>query len=475
MTAFGIDFGTTNSAAVKLMAGGAVQRYGDETGGPLPSLVAIDRATGEMKAGRDVWARRQSLIESQEFYLVQSVKLKLGKDEGYQTEARYITPEDVASFIFKCLSERAQALGSEPIQTATVTIPFDFSPKARMSLRRAAMAAGIEISTFVTESTAALMRYIPDLKHCRNMAVFDWGGGTLDISILRIQDDCLIELATAGMDLAGDDIDRELAYSAHRLVMEKRGQSETFQSMPARSRDSMLTQCESAKRRFEKNEEADITLTSYGGAPAILPSLNRKWMESIVATHVDLAIDLLARTIVKAGLSFDSVQRILVIGGSAKLRLLHERLRNDERFEASVLFAEDAEWDVATGAALVQASAGGYELSESVGLVLSDNSYHEILHPGHRVNGAPKKIAVSLIEDSPQANIIMARRSSPHSRAEGILEFGVPTLGFDLEPVVLRYGITPDLVLSIEAESRNIGLKSKTMREFGQLKFAYRL
>ena len=60
------------------------------------------------------------------------------------------------------------------------------------------------MSTFITESTAALMRYLPDLKHCRNVAVFDWGGGTLDISILQIRDGSISELATDGMELAGD-------------------------------------------------------------------------------------------------------------------------------------------------------------------------------------------------------------------------------------------------------------------------------
>jgi molecular chaperone DnaK len=475
MTAFGIDFGTTNSAAVKVIPGGEPQKYGDETGRPLPSIVAIDIATGEMIGGRSVWENREFYAESQQYHLVKSVKWKLGTDEVWQTEKGVVTPEEVASFIFASLSKRAVDLGSEPIKTAAVTIPFDFPPHARIALRNAARSAGIEISTFITESTSALMRYIPHLKHCRNVAVFDWGGGTLDISILQIRDGRVSELATGGMDLAGDYIDVDVAQALHHILMEQRQHSQAFESMSARNRDSMLTQSEMAKCRFERFQETDIGLTSYGGAPATLRSLQRPWFESIISAHVDLAIDLLDKTINKSGLSSDAINRLLVIGGSARLRLLHERLRNDARFEAALYFAEDAEWDVALGAAYVQSSAGGYELAESIGIVLSDNSYYEILHPGSRVNGSRDSLTVSLVEDTRQANIVVATRSLPQSPFKNVLRFGVSTLGFDLEPINLCYGVSGDLVLTIEAQSASFGPRSRTIQNFGQLRFAYHI
>jgi molecular chaperone DnaK len=277
------------------------------------------------------------------------------------------------------------------------------------------------------------------------------------------------------MDLAGDSIDADLALALHRIVMDQRNQSIAFEAMSARNRDSMLTQCEMAKRRFERLEETDIALTSYGGAPATLRALQRSWFESIISTHVELAIDLLARTIEKAGLSPDAINRLLVIGGSARLRLLHERLRNDNRFAPSLQFADDAEWDVASGAAHVQGSAGGYELSESIGIVLSDNSYYEILPPGYRVNPSRDSVTVSLIEDARQANIVVATRSSPHLPVERVLRFGVSTLGFDLEPITLSYGVSADLIFTMEAQSASFGPRSRTSHNFGQLRFAYRI
>src|SRR5262249_40243211 len=150
------------------------QRYGDEAGAPLPSIVAIDRATGKMVEGRSVWEHRENYRESDNYHLIQSVKWKLGTDLVWQTEAGPLNAQDIASFILSALSQRASALGVEPIRRSAITIPVEFPPAARADLRTAAKRAGIQLSTFITESTAAFMRYLPQLRHSRYVAIFDW-------------------------------------------------------------------------------------------------------------------------------------------------------------------------------------------------------------------------------------------------------------------------------------------------------------
>jgi molecular chaperone DnaK len=475
MNVFGIDFGTTNSAAVKLTSSAEPQKYGDDTGRPLPSIVALDKATGEAIGGRQVWENRERYAESEQYHLIGSVKWKLGTDEVWQTEEGVWTAEDVAAFVLSSLSLRAAELGVEPIRRAAITIPVDFPPRSRTSLRNAAAKAGIEVATFITESTAALIKHVPQLRHCRNIAVFDWGGGTLDISILEIRDNCVFELATDGMDLAGDSIDLDFARAIHHRVMEERRESIPFESMPAVDRDTLLTKCERAKCQFEKLQETDIVLTSYGGSPVTLRSIQRSWFESIIGTHVDLAIELLSRTVRKARLSPSDINRLLVVGGSARLRLLHERLRADPRFGAAFYSAEDAEWDVAYGAAVLQSSGGGYETAESLGILLSDNTYYEIVQPGSRVDTNSHSLNLSLIEDAREANIVVAKRNSKQLDVERVLAFGVGTLGFDLEAITLQYSITGDLVFRIQGESASVGPSSRTTREYGRMRFAYHL
>jgi molecular chaperone DnaK len=475
MSVFGIDFGTTNSAAVKLAEHADAQRYGDEAGAPLPSIVAIDRATGKMVGGRPVWEHREKYRESGNYHVIQSVKWALGTDRVWQTEGGPRNAQDIASFIFGALSHRASALGLEPIRNAAITIPVEFPPAARADLRKAAERAGIQLSTFITESTAAFMRYLPQLRHCRYAAIFDWGGGTLDISILELKDGTIFELATEGMSIAGDEIDLDLARAVHMRAMERRGAAHAFESMPSVDRDNLRTKCEEAKRQLSNRSEWDILLSSYGGAPLHI-QMDVAWLQSIISPHVDLAIERLIHSIESCKLSVDSIDRVLIVGGSSKLKLLRDKLRADARFSASLQISDDAEWDVAHGAALVELSSGGYELAESIGVVLSDNSFYEIVRRGERVWDEPRSLALSLVEDAKQANIIVEKR--PHrgsTTSERIAAFSVNTLGFDLEEIRLAYSISPDLMLRLEAGSTSLAGSEAVQQEYGKLLFAYRI
>lgn len=472
---FGIDFGTTNSAAVKL-TGAEIQKYGDEAGQPLPSVVALDRATGEASCGREVWQKREEYRRSGSYVVIESIKRYLGTDERWPTEARVWSPEDVAGVVLKQLSERAAKLGVEAISRAVITIPVEYPAEARRALRRAASKAGIDICTFVTESTAALVRHFTNLQHCRYVAVFDWGGGTLDISVLEIRDGRVLELATEGMDIAGDVIDDDFAQAVHAIVMEQRRENIPFSNMPSVDQDNLRTKCELAKRQFSKQPSTDILLSTYGGRPLSVP-VERSWFESLIATHVDLAIEALVKAVQRAGLSFDALNRLLVIGGSSQLRLLHERFRNNGRFAAAFQASQDAEWDVAAGAALVARSPGNYEIAESIGVLLSDNSFYELIREGERASADARTVSLALVEDAKQANIILAKHVNGRRRLmapEHILEFGVDTNGFDLECIDLSYRIDSDLVLELKANSR-ARVNREITRHYGKLRFAYQV
>jgi len=475
MSFFGIDFGTTNSGAVKLAQHADPQHYGDEFGAPLPSIVAIDRATGEAACGRQVWEGRERYIDSGQYHVIQSVKWKLHKEQVWVTEQRTWSPRDVTSFIFKQLSNRAAALGIDPINSAAVTIPVDFPATARTELRLAVEDAGIHLSTFVTESTAAFMRCLPQLRHCRYVAVFDWGGGTLDISILEIRRGTIFELSTEGMEIAGDEIDLDLARAIHARVMEQRHSFIPFESMPPADRDNLRTKCERAKCQLSSVNTTDVLLTSYGGAPLHFV-VDRAWFESLITPHVDLAIETLTKAIENCRLSFDALDRLLIIGGSSKIRLLQTKLRRDPRFSAALCVSEEAEWDVAHGAAIVELSPGGYETAESIGIMLSDNSFYEIIGCGERPFDRPRELGLSLVEDSRQANIIIERRSNRDSTgSERMLAFSVDTLGFDLEQLKLTYSISQDLILKVRASSTAMGSRDGAGGEYGKLRFAYNI
>jgi molecular chaperone DnaK len=481
MSFFGIDFGTTNSTAVHYVQGApGVQHYGDNAGRPYPSIVAIDRATGKCISGRDVWEHHDELIQKGQHFIVQSVKRLLGRShEVWPTQVRAWTTEDVATEILNRLSERARELGAGRISRAAVTIPVNFPASARKSLRQAAKNAGIEISTFIKEPTAALIRHLPRVRHLHYVAVFDWGGGTLDISILEIKNDRVFERATTGMNSAGDDIDLDLAEAVHARVMDQRGESKAFEEMPPKDRDQLRTRCEIAKCALSARASTLVLMQLYGDRELEV-EVDQKWFETIIRGRVDDAVELLARTISAVPLSYDELDRLIVIGGSSKLRLLHERLHSDPRFQAKFQPSEDAEWDVAHGAAIVDSLSGGYETAESIGIILSDGTFYTIVGPNEKPYQTPREAAVALVEDSRQANIILARADMGQDDGDPtnisrILELGVPSAGFDAEEIRVSYTITPDLVFYVHARSHVLGERSGVAREYGNLRFAYRI
>ena len=187
-------------------------------------------------------------------------------------------------------------------------------------------------------------------------------------------------------------------------------------------------------------------------------------------------IETLTKAIENCRLSFDAVDRLLIIGGSSKIRLLQTKLRSDPRFSAALHISEDAEWDVAHGAAIVELSPGGYETAEAIGIMLSDNSFYKIIGCGERVFDRPRELALSLVEDARQANIIVEKRTKGDSTgSERILAFSVDTLGFDLEELRLNYSISQDLILKVRASSAAMGTRDGAGGEYGKLRFAYHI
>ena len=152
----GIDFGTTNTCAVSLH-GSHAQVFGDEHGAPLPSIVAINRDTGHADCGRDVWERRFELERDGLHHVIRSIKPHLGEDRHWVTNTRRWTVEDVVARVLATLSDRAKRFGIvDGITRATLSVPVRTSAKEKRALAKAAHQAGIEVTGFVSESTAAV-------------------------------------------------------------------------------------------------------------------------------------------------------------------------------------------------------------------------------------------------------------------------------------------------------------------------------
>ena len=469
MNHFGIDFGTTNSGAFEF---NTKQSYGDKEARPLPSIVVIDKATDNAFGGREAWQGRLALTEMGNCHVISSIKTLLESDrEWFSAKKRWTVP-DVAAVVLAQLNERAQTAGG--ITEATFSIPVGMSPKARRALREAARMSGIKVKGFVKESTAALIRHWEKVKYCRHVVVFDWGGGTLDISTLELQGQSIHELAARGAPIAGDWLDQDLARFVHTSIMKRRGGSKAMEQVPESNQDDLRYRCELAKCSLADSPETQVSLFNYDGESETV-ELTRALCEPIAESYVRTALDLMESCIVDARLSLDAVDEIIIIGGCSRLWLFREMLHDDLRFRGRYTLAEDPEWDVAHGAAMIEAHPGCFVLGESLGLQLSDGSRLELASSGERSGSAKKSVSLALVEDSKAANIIIDRRIDEYAERQTALQFSVPTQGFDLEDVRLDYSLTEDLTFHVSGCSAARNNASRVERETGELRFKYSL
>lgn len=324
---FGIDFGTTNSATVGYVVMDQkpeAVKYGDEEGRPIPSVVAIDKTTGAVFNGRDAWDKKMELSESCEY--ISSVKTALDSEQVKTIAGRDWSAVDVASEVFKYLKTNVHNRTGIEMEEATAAIPVGFSATKRAKLREAAKKAGIHIRSFISEPTAAFFANYDELKSSSLVAIFDWGGGTLDVSILQHVNGKVSELATVGRDIAGDYIDDKIAKRIHAKIARKKGIEMAFADMPSSAQDMMRVRAERAKRMLGDDDTATISINNYGVYGACRETLEYDWFADIVDPEVTMAMGCLEEAIRQSGVGIANIDRIVMVGGSSNLRPLLEKM-----------------------------------------------------------------------------------------------------------------------------------------------------
>lgn len=245
----GIDFGTTNSiAAIYKIALRETQPLYGETTFPHPSVVWY-KADGSVIVGANAKKNIMGFSEVAGNRFVSSIKRRLGRDESISVFGLRKPAYEVAADIFRHIIRDAETRHRCLIKTGVVTIPIYFDGWQRRELRKAADAAGFFIKTFVHEPFAAIVGYCHRKGHGLHMEhmegqiflVFDWGGGTLDITVAQVINSELTELATGGIsDRAGDYFNKKMEKYAISGFREKLGASPN--DLPISS-DRLLEEC----------------------------------------------------------------------------------------------------------------------------------------------------------------------------------------------------------------------------------------
>jgi molecular chaperone DnaK len=487
--AFGIDFGTTNSAVsykgVPLTVGGR----------PFASIVAVNRLReGDIRCGPAVKGHQTSMAK--DYHVISSVKRYLDPRgavfEPFQAAGVLWTPEQIATALFRSIRKFVEAnkhlTESRSLDEAVVSIPVGFPVGARRTLRRAAACAGICITSFISEPTAAFLHCRPAMAPHPYLAVFDWGGGTLDVSILRIQGELVEEVATEGWGTAGDEIDVRIAEWIHEQVANRFPKIPAFHQVSRNDRDLLLHNCEELKIRLSTtNRDAeDALLDHYGGLEHVPIKLPREVLHSLVRPLVDDAIGKLSVALDKARLPLESIGQLLLVGGSSRIVSLRERL--EDLMPGRVYQPEEDRVDfvVAQGASALGGQrdhAQRHQLMQRLCLRLSDNLDHDLFPAGAPFDGQPRPTYLGVVDRAATAQLLFTEsvdhdmtriETTKPTRPIGYLSAKVQ--GFIEERIVLWCTLTDDLTFHARAVSERLDPAVDSAEwEYANLRFAYTL
>jgi len=374
----GIDLGTTNSLVAYVDDATGLPRVIPDGEGRklLPSVVAF--APEGILVGE---AARRQLVR-RPHSTVYSVKRFMGRDyEDVKDELRYfpfairpadgivkldvggreVTPPEVSAVVLKSLKERAEAHFKEPVEKAVVTVPAYFNDSQRQATRDAGRIAGLDVVRIVNEPTAAALAYGLHRLSEGVIAVYDLGGGTFDISILRVKDGIFEVLATNGnTHLGGDDFDRVIMLWLLEDI-QCRHHAEIVRSGLDLARDAEAMQelrlaAEAAKIRLSTEERTRLTIPFAGFT--YRTEITRADVERLIEPLVARTLEPCRRALADAGLRREQIDQVVLVGGSTRVPLVRRRV--EELFGRTPHSHLDPDEVVALGAA-VQARilAGG--------------------------------------------------------------------------------------------------------------------
>ena len=337
----GIDLGTTNSCVAILERGEPIVIANSEGSRTTPSIVAAN-ASGEKLCGQI--AKRQAVTNPA--HTVYAVKRLIGRRFDDECVARFrevapfeiceapsgdawvklrgkpCSPEEISSLILKRMKETAQDYLGEEVTEAVITVPAYFNDAQRQATKDAGRIAGLNVLRIINEPTAAALAYGLEKKGRETIAVFDLGGGTFDVSILRIGDSVFEVLSTNGDTyLGGEDFDQLIMnwladqFAAKNPGTDLRGDPMALQRLKEAA--------ERAKQELSSSAETDVNLpfiaADAGGPKHLTETLTRAHVETLVAELIDRLEAPCVAALEDAGLEAKQIDRVVLVGGMTRM------------------------------------------------------------------------------------------------------------------------------------------------------------
>jgi molecular chaperone DnaK len=342
----GIDLGTTNSVVAVMEGGQAVVIPNEEGGRTTPSVVGFTDE-GERVVGAA--AKRQAVTNPRR--TVYSIKRFMGRRkaevpeeirlvpyevvEGKEGRANVridgkdYTPPEISAMILQKLKAAAEAYLGQPVKAAVITVPAYFNDAQRQATKDAGQIAGLEVKRIINEPTAAALAYGLDKQKDEKIAVYDFGGGTFDISILEVGENVVEVKSTNGdTHLGGDNLDQRVI---EYLIAEFKKDQAIDLSKDPMAMQRLREAAEKAKVELSGAQQTDINLpfisADQSGPKHMNLKLTRAKFEQLVGDLVERTLEPCRIALQDAGLSAAQIDEVVLVGGSTRMPLVQQRVK----------------------------------------------------------------------------------------------------------------------------------------------------
>ena len=490
----GIDLGTTNSAMAVVEIGQPRILESKEGMRTTPSVVAIGK-NGERYVG--VTAKRQAVTNPAN--TIYSVKRLIGRrfnDKEVQRDKKLLPyeikegvhgdvevkmgdkwhkPAEISAMILQKLKADAEDKLGEKITEAIITVPAYFDDAQRKATKDAGEIAGLTVKRVINEPTAAALAYGLNKKKDEKIVVYDFGGGTFDISVLEIGDDTIEVKGTGGdTHLGGDDIDQKVIQF---LVEEFKKEQGVDISKDQLAVQRLKDAAEKAKHELSSTMQTEINIpfltADASGAKHFSMTLTRAKLESLVKEFVDRSIELTKKTVEEAGFKLSDMNEVIMVGGQTRMPLITEEVKK--------LFGKDPHKDinpdevVAIGASIqggiMQGQVRDVLLLDvtplSLGIETLGQVFTKMIEKNTTVPVSKSQVFSTAADNQPsvEIHVLQGERAMAHDNktlGQFILD-GIPPAPRGIPQVEVTFDIDANGILNVKAKDKGTG-KEQSVR-----------
>lgn len=464
----GIDLGTTNSEVAFVFDSTSRIVEGNDQG-IMPSCVGINRE-GRLIVGQT--ARNQAAAFPGDTVL--AVKRQMGSDTRYSLGSQTYSPQEISALILKTLKARAEEAIGRPVDKAVITVPAYFTDVQRQATRNAGRIAGLEVLRIINEPTAAALAYGEagegENKH---ILVYDLGGGTFDVSIVKIQDKIVEVLASTGDNrLGGEDFDDTVVDFLCDHIKEHHDRDVSADPVIMAR---LKAAAENAKKRLSSEFFVRIEEDHLAPDLHLSSELARDRFEDMIHPLIEKTMMAVSEALADAGLSHGQIDKIILVGGSTRIPMVSQLLADKLNIDPDM--GIDPDLCVALGAGI----QAGREMGKSISGMLLDitpytfgtaalgmvdgryreNCFVPLIRRSTKLPATRTEAFQTVVDDQEVAEISVYQGENP----DALDNIRIGTYIFDLSKapagsvLTLRYDLDLNGILKLEAEEKDTGKK----------------